>query len=177
MYLNQGKDALALDAARKTLETSPDNGAGLLMAGTAKILLGNLPEAEAYFRQKLDATSEYLNGKASLGYVLWKSGRAAEARPFLSEAKEAARKALDGGSEAPYDRYFLAQVAAIQGEGDEAYRWLEEAIETGWMNARWSARDPLLENLRGESRFQNLLVDMEEKTKEQRARAKLMESP
>jgi serine/threonine protein kinase/Tfp pilus assembly protein PilF len=173
MYFSQGRDTFALESARKILASSPDDGWGLLIAGTAKILLGNLPEAETYFRQKLDATSENFNGKLSLAYVLWKSDRVREARPFLSEATEAARKALDGGSESPYDRYYLAQAAAIQGQKDEAYRWLEEAVQLGWLGYRWSARDPLLENLHGEERFRELLAEMEAKIDEQRARVKV----
>lgn len=171
MYLNQGKDALALEEARKTLATSPDDGSGLLLAGTAKILLGNLGEAEAYFRKKIDATGEHFNAKVSLGYVLWKTGRQGEARPFLSEATEAARKALDGESESPYDRYYLAQIAAIEGSKEEAYRWLQEAIDRGWVNDRWSLRDPLLENLRGEPRFQKMMDALKEKVDAQRERS------
>ena len=178
MYLNQGKDALALEDARTVLASSPGEGSFNLMAGTAKILLGNLPEAEDYFRVNLEATGEHLNGKVSLGHVLWKQGRQDEARPILSEAKEAARRALDRGSESAYDRYYLAQVAAIEGSKEEAFRWLEDAIGSGWVNYRWSARDPLLENLHGEPRFQQMMADLEEKVRDQRAQAEAVtESP
>jgi hypothetical protein len=105
--------------------------------------------------------------------VLWKSGREREARPFLSESTDAARKALDGGSESPYDRYYLAQAAAIQGQKEDAFRWLEDAIQAGWLNYRLSTRDPLLENLRGEARFEKLLADMEAKVNDQRTRLNL----
>ncbi len=51
MYLNQGQYQEALEDARATLSRSPDDAWGLVLAGTAELLLGNLAEAEAHFEK------------------------------------------------------------------------------------------------------------------------------
>ncbi len=77
---------------------------------------------------------------------------------------------MDAGSESAWDRYLLAQVSAIEGNKEEASQWLEDAIESGWVHYRWSARDPLLSSLHGELRFHQAMVELEAKVSEQRRR-------
>ena len=170
MYLNQGQYQEALEDARATLSRSPDDAWGLVLAGTAELLLGNLAEAEAHFEKKLDATAEYLNARAYLGYVLLETDRPKQAQQLLRDAREEARRAVDAGSESAWDRYLLAQVSAIEGNKEEASQWLEDAIESGWVHYRWSARDPLLSSLHGELRFHQAMVELEAKVSEQRRR-------
>jgi non-specific serine/threonine protein kinase len=170
MFLNQGRNGQALEEAHNMLSVSSDDAWGLVLAGTAQLALGNPHEAEAYFRKNVEATAEYMSARASLGYVLWKTGRLDEARVVLEGARSEVRHAVDRGSESSRPRYLLAQVAAILDEKDEAYRRLEDAVDHGWTNYRWSERDPLLENLRGESRFQEILAGVEARVIEQRKR-------
>ena len=42
---------------------------------------------------------------------------------------------------------------------EEALRWLEHAIDRGWINyPLFAETDPFLENIRGEERFQQLMA-------------------
>jgi non-specific serine/threonine protein kinase len=44
------------------------------------------------------------------------------------------------------------------GEKEQALKWLEHIIDRGWINYPLLSRDdPLLENIRGEGRFQELM--------------------
>lgn len=50
---------------------------------------------------------------------------------------------------------------ALAGDRDEALTWLEHAVDRGWINyPLFSRQDPLLESVRGEARFEELMVTL-----------------
>jgi TolB-like protein/tetratricopeptide (TPR) repeat protein len=54
---------------------------------------------------------------------------------------------------------FIASVYALAGATEEALDWLEHAVDRGWINhPLFSENDPLLESIRGEERFKELMV-------------------
>jgi tetratricopeptide (TPR) repeat protein len=53
----------------------------------------------------------------------------------------------------------LADIYTLNGETDEALSWLEHGLDIGCFNYPYLSRlDPYLENLRGDPRFQSLMV-------------------
>ncbi len=54
--------------------------------------------------------------------------------------------------------YSLASISAIEGKTDEALDLLEEAIASGWTSHWLAPRDPSLESLWAEPRFQVLIT-------------------
>jgi non-specific serine/threonine protein kinase len=80
-------------------------------------------------------------------------GEKSEAMAALSEET---KSFLWGDPEA---QWLATGTYALLGEKEEAYRWLEHIIDSGWINYPvLSERDPLLENIRGEERFKELMV-------------------
>jgi tetratricopeptide (TPR) repeat protein len=54
--------------------------------------------------------------------------------------------------------WLTAGLFAMMDEKDEALRWLERAIDRGWINyPLFAEQDPAFENIRGEARFQKLM--------------------
>jgi non-specific serine/threonine protein kinase len=168
LYLDRGSYRRALEEANKALSFSPDARA-VSLAGAAELMLGSLDDAEAHFRNKIDAEGS----KVNLGLILWETERREEARRLLAEVSEQNRKRVNEGSEAPQVSFALARVAAILGGKEEAYRWLEDAIEKGWTDYRWTLRDPALESLHDEQRFRNLMAEGEAEIAKQRRRVEL----
>jgi adenylate cyclase len=78
------------------------------------------------------------------------------------EALDWARRALDIDREDGGIRYNVACLYALQGMRDEAIDCLEECVRLGFGNAAWIARDPDLASLRGDPRYEALLVRMAE---------------
>jgi non-specific serine/threonine protein kinase len=86
---------------------------------------------------------------------------------FLLHAARGERtQALQGVSEdlrsAAWQDYWLpftmAEGYALVGEVEEALRWLEHAIDKGWINfPLLSEKDPFLANIRNEPRFKKLM--------------------
>jgi hypothetical protein len=53
---------------------------------------------------------------------------------------------------------WVAQCYALVDEREEAFRWLENAVDHGFVNYPFLKEyDPLLENIRGEERFEKLM--------------------
>jgi len=93
---------------------------------------------------------------------------------FTTEWALLLKTAMDGGGEecreilSEESRLFLwndpeavwplTSAYALAGEKDEALDWLEHCVERGWINyPLFAQRDPLLESIRGEERFTELM--------------------
>ncbi len=167
MYLFQGEDEAALREARKILEESSDETSGQILAGAALRFLDKEAEAAGYFQQAPDAVQDYHNNRVSLAGILWSQGRRADAKRLLDAAGKAALETVQAGSESPYPRYTLSQIHAIRGEREEAYHWLDEAIQRGWVHYRWTRRDPAFESFRKEAPFQTRIETLKRMLAEQ----------
>lgn len=93
---------------------------------------------------------------------------------FVRSVKGAER-ALEQGNETSDVLYGLAEDNVMQGNKAGAYKWLQKAIDAGWRNYRWAEIDPLLENMRNEDRFKQMIADVKAKVDEMRKRAEEME--
>jgi serine/threonine-protein kinase len=79
---------------------------------------------------------------------------------------EAAQAALDERVKAsaaadPDIAYWLASALALEGDSDEAFKWLERAISLGREDRAWFEKDPDWASLRDDPRFQSLMNKIE----------------
>ena len=77
----------------------------------------------------------------------------------MDEAREMLAELLAGGPEptGSWDAWFLVEVYAALGEKDEAFRWLEAALEGRHSLMPWLHVSPHFEPLRSDPEFQELL--------------------
>jgi hypothetical protein len=71
----------------------------------------------------------------------------------------------------------MAALYAVQGNKDEAIRWLEKAVEATspqW-NTNYISRYPLFENIRDDARFKQIIDGMKAKVAGMRRRVEQME--
>ncbi len=140
--------AAAHEASRRALEINPESGYALSSLGQILLLEGKAAEAAAVFR-RIDSTSLFeLYGVALAEHSL---GHARESQQALDEltGKGAENAALQ-----------IAEVHAWRGEKDKAFEWLERAYrqrDGGLADIKY---DPLLDSLRGDSRYAALLRKM-----------------
>ena len=108
-----------------------------------------------------------------LAYVDLQSGRRAEADSLLAESLETDRRQLEGGNQdwtVPFD---MACVHALRSEKDEAFRWLDRAVESGWRGWPLGTRSPLLDSLRSDGRLRRLEARLDTLVSQMRRRAGL----
>jgi TolB-like protein/tetratricopeptide (TPR) repeat protein len=142
------------------LKESPGENEIYEVAGFVEIFAGDLQKAKIYYDSayskkpgKRDHSSEY-------AYILWKNNKKIEAELIFHNAITEAEEIIKQGNEEFNSPYALAQANAVLGNKDLAYKWLQQAINYGWRQYEMSLNDPLLENIRNEDRFKEMMNNL-----------------
>jgi tetratricopeptide (TPR) repeat protein len=146
---------LVMEEARAWIEADPSAAIAHFYLGLAYMQKGVGEEAIAAFEKALKTgePSDVPATKASLVYVHGMSGRKAEARKILNELLELSKHR--------YVRpYYIGIAYTGLGKKDKAFEWFEKAYDerSGHMGA--FKADPLLDPLRSDPRYQDLLRRM-----------------
>lgn len=143
------------------------NDAGLFIAaGDAALISGNPTLASQFFEQAISVEPAAwhpitgVNSTTSMGFIFWKMNHKKQAEELFIISQTQDQETLQQGSEWWGIAYDLAALNAIQGFRKEAYKWLEKAIENGFRFYAWAQIDPLLENLREEEKFKNIMKQL-----------------
>jgi len=139
----------AIDEARKSLELDSDFPIGLYVLGNAYAEKGMYEEAIKEHQRAGEVSRAW---KYALGRTYAMAGRQDEARLVLAE--------LEADS-TPWDTWFIAQIYAVLGEKDEAFRWLESSFESPRHHyLPWINYPPAFKSLHDDPRFGDLLRRM-----------------
>jgi len=141
----------AMDATQKAIELDPNFDQALAWLGFLYAEKGMFKEAIAA-HQKL---SDVVGWKWPLVRTYALAGRNDEARKMLTE--------LLGGKSKPtgfLDGWDLGEVYAALGEKDEAFRWMEAAVEERNSFIPWMRANPAYAPLRSDPRFEDLVRRM-----------------
>jgi TolB-like protein len=136
-----------LQTRLKLLQLHPEFGGVTGSVGITRLLLGQFaPALEAMQRESNEA---YRLGGLAMVYAAM--GRRTESDAALNSLT---------GKFASSDAYGIAEVHAYRGERDDAFRWLDLAYRQHHSGMPGLKTDPLLRNLHGDPRFQELLTRM-----------------
>jgi hypothetical protein len=91
-----------------------------------------------------------------------KRGERGRATELLAESSKDAHAALADGNEGQRVPVEIAAVHAVKGESVQALEWLERGLTAGYKDYSTLGRHPIFENLRRESRFQDVVKKMQE---------------
>jgi len=146
LYLWAGQYDEAIDEARKSLELNPDFPVALYVLGSAYAAKGMYEEAiKTHQRAALLSRDR----KSALGRTYAMAGRLEEARQVLAELE---------ADPTPWDTWFIAQIYAVLGKKDEAFRWLEAAYgPPHHPYMPWTRYPPAFKPLHDDPRFKDLL--------------------
>jgi serine/threonine protein kinase/tetratricopeptide (TPR) repeat protein len=147
-YARQPREAL--EQLRRALAMNPTAEENHRLLGLAYLQLGLHDEAAAAFRESVASSESPVLATAGLGLVAAAKGRHTEARGILD------------GMYAQSREHYVSPVAfamlhAGLREADQAFEWLDRAVEDrrGWL--AYLKVEPLLDPLRGDPRFGRLL--------------------
>jgi serine/threonine-protein kinase len=146
--LYAGQDDSAILQLRKTLEMDPNFPYAHYILGQAYLRKGEFVEAIAEFQRATTLSPNITLYKGGLGHAYARAGKSAEARKLLSELKEQSKRRY-------VSWWDMAAIYAGLGEKDQAFASLEKAYEQRVV--MWWHRGPLLDPLRSDPRFQDLL--------------------
>ena len=160
-YLAQGKYQKAIEQSQKWLLMAPDNPGALNSAGNAELFSGNYDQAQQYYQKSIEFKPTIFN-LPNLGYIYWKKEQKEEARELFDQSLILCQELLEKGNESPRIPYCIVAINAVQGNKEEACKWLQKAIDAGWRDFRWGEQSPLLENLHENKQFKQMMAQVKE---------------
>jgi TPR repeat protein len=136
--------------------------------------------ARDYFKRSARLNPKYNEDPLSttgvgLAFIMLRDGKRSEAENLLARTAAAKQKTIKAGDERFDSRYDLARMYAIRGTKDEAYSWLQKAIDLGWRDYRMAQVDPWFENVRSDERFRQMMANVKGMVDEMRRRVEEME--
>jgi len=170
LYLALGEYDKAIEQSQTYLSKLPGNPSAWIIefAALAEFFSGHYEKAQEYYQKIGEQPIE-------LGYVYWKAGRKDEARKLFQGNLDRLQKWLEQGDESNDIGFFMAAIYAVQGNRDEALRWLQKAVDAGYRYYRYISRYPLLENIRDDARFKRIIDETKAKVAEMRRRVEQLE--
>jgi len=170
LFLDLGEYNKAIEQSQTGLSKFPSSPSAWIMesAALAELFSGHYEKAQEYY-QKIGAQP------IELGYIYWKAGRKDEASELFQTNLDRLQKRLEQGDEGNDTRLSMAAIYAVQGDKEEALKWLQKAIDAGWRDYRYISRYPLLENIRDDERFKRSIDDLKAKIAEMRRRVEQLE--
>ena len=154
IFLYQGRYEEALAELDAGAAVEPDHP--LLKTFRAQVLFhrGEEVKASEMLEQVLEQQPQLDGIRPIYASFLSALGFNDEARAQLTdEVKETANTDHDVS-------YWLASAYAMEGERDEAIKWLRRAIQLGNENKPWFERNPNWESLRGDAEYQEIIASL-----------------
>ena len=153
IFYEARQHAQAAEECRKALELAPDFAVAHWGLGLIYGQMGKHAEAIAEAERAMELTGNAVQNVAFLGCAYALAGRDEQARQILAE--------LDRRSQMSYvPPYLFGIIYTGLGEKDEAFRWLERAYEDRDPALIDAGGEPLLDPLREDPRFDDLLRRM-----------------
>jgi serine/threonine-protein kinase len=140
----------SIEQSRKTLRTDPDFYPGHRYLGMAYEQKGRNAEAIDAFQKAVTLSGGSVLMKAHLAHAMAVTGRAGEARQILDELKGVALKGY-------LPPYYFALIHTGLNDPEQAFRWLDNAVEDRSDWCVFLGVDPRFDRLRSHARFKGIL--------------------
>jgi TolB-like protein len=150
VFYMAGRYDQAIEQCRQTLALEPNFYPAHFWIGQALEKKGLYREAIAAYEQALALAGDSPEVSASLGHALALAGDRAKAREMLRQLQEHSAREYVAA-------YFVALIYAGLDQTDQTLTWLERAYEERARAVPFWRVDPMLDRLRSDSRFADLL--------------------
>ncbi|HJP90645.1 MAG TPA: winged helix-turn-helix domain-containing protein [Pyrinomonadaceae bacterium] len=153
IYYLAGQDDKAIEQCRKILDLDPSSFPARRYLGLAYEAKGMYPEAISEFQTGVKLSGSPLM-LALLGHAYAAAGRTAEAKQVLNDLQQLQ------GQQRYVSPYTVAAIYAGLGDQEQAFKWLDKAVEERdiWlMNLKV---DPVFAKLRSNRKFADLLAQI-----------------
>jgi protein kinase/serine/threonine-protein kinase len=171
----QGRVQEAAETSQKMLALSPEDGKSHFAAGIAAGLGGDARAAKEHFQRAHELASLTLFGDLRIATCLaqlqWEMGERAEAEELFAQSLAANAAELGAGDESTRPLTDTAFIYAVQGDKEEALRWLRKAVDVGYLGMN----NPMWTYLHAEPEFQRMKAEVEARVAEMRRRIEALE--
>ncbi len=143
----------ALEQAQKAIDVDPSHDWPYLLEGEVYERRGDFSAAIAAFEKSRQLAPESLYAIAELGHAHAAAGNRREALKALEDLKQLSKRRY-------VDTTLMAMICAGLGEKDQAFAWLQQALDARNEGLLFLVVDLRFASLRSDPRFQNLLRQM-----------------
>jgi serine/threonine protein kinase/Tfp pilus assembly protein PilF len=143
----------AIEHHLNTLEMNPNNSHAHFSLGLAYTQKGVFKEAIEELEKAVTLSERNAFVLATLGYAYGLAGMRGEAMKILDEVLEQSKQRY-------ITPYAIAMVYIGLGKKDQAFQWLEKALEERSTTMAWLKVDAILDALRSDPRFTELMKKM-----------------
>lgn len=150
VFLCAGQYDQALEQRRRALQLDPNFFLAYYFRGRAYEQKGMVPEAIAEFQRAGALYPGNLTLRMVLGHAYAVSGKKEEARKLLAELISLSKQRY-------VPAVYMVGIAAGLGEIDEAFHWLNQAVQDRCDYVIYLDHEPGLDNLRADPRFRALM--------------------
>jgi TolB-like protein/lipoprotein NlpI len=163
-------DSLLLNILKK----DPENLRVLFCLGEVRMFEGDLSEAKKYIQKVISITAVEYGPAIEYGFVLFKEKKYKDAQKIFDMLIKIDESEINKGMENHNYPYELARIYSILNKKDQTIDALKIAIMNGWKYYLFTMADPLLENIKSDSRFKFLMNNL--KNDLDQMKKKIMES-
>jgi TolB-like protein/DNA-binding winged helix-turn-helix (wHTH) protein/Flp pilus assembly protein TadD len=143
----------AIEQGRKILEFDPNFAPAHLLLGQAYVQKGLHAQAIAELQSATALSGDSPLYMAQVGVAYATAGENAEALRVIDQLQRLARQSY-------VSSYGLAQIYAALGDKQHALKWLQSAYDEHAVWMQYLKVDPVLDSLRSQTRFQDLVRQM-----------------
>ena len=159
-YISTREYQKARNYIQNILKDSPGDNEILEVAGLVEVNAGDFPKAKMLYDSAYSKKPDVKQSSSEYAYVLWKMNKKKDAVVIFNNASQEAEEIIKQENEEFNSPYILAQINAVLGNKELAYKWLQQAINYGWRQFEMSLNDPLFENIRNEDRFKDMMNNL-----------------
>ncbi len=143
----------AIEQGRKILEFDPSFAPAHLLLGQAYVQKGLHAQAISELQSATSLSGDSPIYMAQVGVAYAAAGKNAEALSVIDQLQKVARQSY-------VSSYGLAQIYAALGDKQHAMKWLQSAYDERAVWMQYLKVDPVLDSVRSQPRFQNLVRQM-----------------
>ena len=145
-----GRTDEAIQQYQKALELDPNSGFAHWSLGNVYVHRRMYDEAISQYQKAIPLSGNSPDEPATLAYAYAKSGRRKQSLQTVEELKRRSERSYVPST-------LIAATYAALGDHDEAFRWLNRAVELRDGILVFIAVDPVFEDLRSDSRYAEIL--------------------
>lgn len=150
LHLFSGRPGMAIAEYERILEIEPSYGLANHFLGRAHLAAGHATEAVAQLRKSDQLLGGVPFTRADLGYALAAAGHRAEAERMLDDM-------MQRRSAGYYPAYPIAVIHLGLGRTEQAFDWMETAVDERNVGFYFPSVDPTFDPVRAHPRFRRIL--------------------
>ena len=172
VFLREGNRGQARAQIERMIAANPEDPSALTFAGLGALAMADLAAARQYLERGLPEAQAYVrrHGTVGLAWILQHSGEEARARELVKDALRQFEQFWGGQPKRPEDFMDLARIRLLQGNREEALQLMETAVSRGWRFVYHEPNALILQSLRGNPRYDDLMADVHADIDRMRAR-------